>query len=99
MKIINIDEIKNEVLNLTLSNRRMSDRTISNIISENPQFEPISSTLVNTIRHDLNFNFLPPIHLQQQRFKEMLELISASTTSTTEQTRRMFFLPTSLVLN
>lgn len=56
------DEIRNEILNLTIANRRMGDRTISSIISENPQFEPISPTLVNTIRHELNFNFLPPIH-------------------------------------
>lgn len=43
------DEIKNEILNLTLSNHLMGDRTIAVIISDNLQFEPISPTLVNTI--------------------------------------------------
>ena len=56
------DEIRNEILNLTLSNRRMSDKTIASIISENPNLRPISSFLVNSVRHDLKFNFLPPIH-------------------------------------
>lgn len=40
----------------------MGDRTISSIISENPQFEPISPILVNTIRNELNFKLFQPIH-------------------------------------
>lgn len=56
------DNVRNEILNLTLSNRRMSDRAIASIISENQKFHPISSFLVNSVRHDFKFNFLPPIH-------------------------------------
>ena len=40
----------------------MSDKTIASIISENPNLRPISSFLVNSVRHDLKFNFIPPIH-------------------------------------
>lgn len=41
----------------------MGDKTIAFIISQNPHIQPISSFLVNSVRHDYNFNSLPPIHI------------------------------------
>ena len=34
---------------------------VAEIISENDNFQKISPSLVNMIRHDVGFNYLPPI--------------------------------------
>ena len=61
-KVKATDEIKTEVFNLTCSNRRMSDKHVADIISENDNFPKISRSLINNIRHEVGFNYLPPIH-------------------------------------
>ena len=56
------NEVQTEIQNLMMANRRMSSYSISNIISQNPLFPSISPSLVNSVRHNLGFNYLPPIH-------------------------------------
>ncbi len=60
VKITN--DLRNEIRNLTMANRRMSSKTISNIISENSNFPSISRSSVDSVRHSLGFSYLPPIH-------------------------------------
>ena len=55
-------DVQNEIQNLTMANRKMSSLSIANIISQNSDFPSISRSSVNSVRHNLGFNYLPPIH-------------------------------------
>ena len=55
-------DVQNEIQNLTITNRKMSSLSIANIIYQNPNFPNISRSTVDSVRHKLGFNYLPPIH-------------------------------------
>ena len=55
------DDVQNEIINLTMQNRRMSGQTIASIVSQNFNTS-ISPSLVYTVKHKHLFHFLPPIH-------------------------------------
>lgn len=69
------EDIKNEVVNLTIANRRMAAKSISDIINQNPQLNSISASTVYRIKHEMKFNYLPPIHTffttQEQRTRRV----------------------------
>lgn len=56
------DEVRNQILDLTTSNRRMPAVTIANIVSDNLDGQTISPSLVYSIKHDAGFKYLPPLH-------------------------------------
>lgn len=60
LMIIN-DDLKNYVDNVTRQNRRMGTKTIVELLKNDDQLPNASYGTINTIRHSLGYNYLPPI--------------------------------------
>ena len=57
----NTVEVRNTVESITFANPRMGNTAIASVMSEPPSPTTYSHELIRQIRHDLGYNFLPPI--------------------------------------